>query len=136
MIDFSRLFSLDFIFNSRLGTLSPTFAKFFYVFLSLLLIAALIAHLILRKKEKQKNLPDSYLWQRLTNMFLVMAIAGFILLFLRQQKAYWISMPFFWYLWFIGGLVWSGYILRWAKTGKKKLEQTIQTRKEKEKYLP
>lgn len=136
MIDFNRLISIDFIFNPHLGTLSPAFAKFFYVFFGILLIFALSAHLIFRKKEKQKNLPDSYLWQRLTNMFLVMGIAGFILLFFRQQKAYWISMPLFWYLWFIGILIWSGYILRWAKTGKKKLEQEIQERKEKEKYLP
>ncbi|MBU4360858.1 hypothetical protein L6278_00460 [Candidatus Parcubacteria bacterium] len=136
MLDFSRLTSLDFIFNTRLGTLSHSFANFFYVFFGSLLIVALASHLILRKKEKQKNLPTSYLWQRLTNMFLVMGIAGFILLFFRQQKAYWISMPFFWYLWFIGGLIWAGYIFRWAQTGKKKLEQEIKERKEREKYLP
>ncbi len=136
MIDFSRLTSLDFIFNPRLGTLSTNFAMFFNIFFGLILITALIIYLILKKYKKQKNLPQAYLWQRLTNMFLVLGVAGFILLFLRQQKAYWISMPIFWYLWFIGGLVWAGFIFRWAKTGKKKLEQDIKNRKEKEKYLP
>lgn len=136
MIDFSRLFDPAFIFNPALGTLSPAFAKFFYFFLGTLLIAALASHLIMRIQEKKKNTPLKIMWRKLSNFFLVMGVFGFVLFFFRQQKAYWISMPFFAYLWFISGLVWLGFIMRWSQTKKKKLQTEILERQEKEKYLP
>ena len=135
MLNFSRLFSAKFIFNPDLGPMSLGFARFFYGLFGIFLILALASHLITKQQEKQKNLPLLKLWRKLTTFFFSLGIVGILLLFLRQQQVYFLSMPLFWYLWLTGAIIWIIFILRWILTKMKAIQKEIEEKKEKEKYL-
>ncbi len=134
-LNFSRLISPKFIFNPALGSMSENFAKFFYILFGFCLIFSLAARLIASQQEKKKDVPNKKLWQKLTVCFATLGIVGLFLLFFRQQRVYFLSMPLFWYLWLIGALVWLASILRWSMTKMKKMQKEIEERREKEKYL-
>jgi len=136
MIDFNRLFSIKFIFNPGPGTMSKNFATFFLIVFAIFLILAVVAYIFSKKQAKLKNLPLMQLWQKIFNLSIYLSVTGFILLFFRQQSVYFLSLPFLWYLYFIGGLVWLILVLRWAKVRMKKIQQEIQEREERKKYLP
>lgn len=136
MIDFAKLISPRFIFNPGLAAMSAGFAQFFYVLFGILLLLALIARLMARQQDKQKNLPLAKLWHKLTTFFFSLGLIGICLLFFRQQKVYTLSMPLFWYLWLIGAVVWLVFIIRWILVKMKGLQKEIEEKEEKEKYLP
>ena len=69
MINFTKLFSIKFIFNPNLNAMSDSFARFFYILFGILLLLALISHLVARKQNKLGNLPLTKLWQKLTTFF-------------------------------------------------------------------
>ncbi len=135
MLDFSRLISLKFIFNPALGSLSQAFAIFFYIFFGLIVILAIVSFFIKRKYQQQQNSAYTKLWQKIFDNALFFGISGFILLFFRQQRAYFLSMPFLWYLWGLY-LIFEIYsIVYWAKTRLPKIMQAKQKKQELEKYL-
>lgn len=136
MINFSRLIDLDFIFNSGIAPMSENFVKIFYVLFGLCLVLSLASRLFSRQQEKKGDLPLKKFWQKLTTFFASLGILGLILLFFRQQHVYFLAMPLFLYLWFLSGLIWAIFIIRWALVKMKKMQKDIAEKKEREKYLP
>jgi len=135
MIDFTRLISPKFIFSISLSNLSPAFAIFFYIFFGLIVVFAISAFIQKKKYKKEKNVAYYKLWQKLADNALFFGVSGFVLLFFRQQRAYFLSMPFFWYLWFIY-LVYEIYkITNWAKTRMPKIIEENKKREELKKYV-
>jgi len=133
---FSRIFDLKFIFNPGLGSMTGIFSWLLYVICGIFLLAALVSWLIYKKETRQpNNLPKVKLWWKLVEYFFYVGLIGLILVFFRQQKVYFLSMPFFFYLWVLTLLVWGDFILRWVKLRMRRLEQEIREKKEKEKYL-
>jgi len=133
MINFSRLVSTKFIFNLMPGVLSAKFAIFFYTLFGLSLIFGILSYFI---KKKQKITPQFLFWNKLNLFFSSFGAIGFFLIFFRQEKVYFLSMPFLWYLFFLSFVVWAIFILRWNFVRRKQIEKEIEVRKEKEKYLP
>jgi uncharacterized protein YhhL (DUF1145 family) len=136
MINFQRLFFSKFIFSTLLPPMSDNFAIFFYVVFGLLLLMAIASKLMAIKQGKNKNLPLQKMWQKWTNYFLTFGVVGFLLLFFRQQKVYILSMPLLWYLSFIGATVWLVFIIKWIKIKMKKIQQEIEKKKQRQRYLP
>ncbi len=136
MINFSRAFSLDFIFEPGLGSMSESFARFFYLAFGALLIIGLIAHLVMRKREKNIATHKIRLLQKLSTYLLTVGIVGFVLILIRQQRIYFLSMPVFLYLWFVASLVWLFFIIRWSKKRLPQIKEEKQKKQQKEKYLP
>jgi len=136
MLDISRLLSPEFIFSTSVRTLSSGFLVFFIVIFALFLALALFSKVMGAKKTKQHNLPAVRLWQKLTNFFFTLGLIGALLIFFRQQKVYFLSMPFLWYLLCIIGIVWVIFIIRWIKVKMRNLQNEIKEREEKAKYLP
>lgn len=134
-LDFSRLYSVKYVFNPNLAPMSPNFAKALYFFFGLFLILSLVAWLMVKSEEKKKNLPLKKLWQKLTTFFLTLGIIGLLLLFFRQMQAYFLSLPLFLYFWFLGALIWLISIIRWTVKKMKKMQEEIEEKKEREKYL-
>lgn len=134
-IDFSRIFSFNYIFGLTLPPFAQNTAKFFYLFLGVCLVLALSSRFIVHQQEKDKNVPLRKLWQKLTTFFASLSIAGLLLLFFRQQQIYFLSMPLFLYLWLIGALVWLIFIIRWVMTKMKRTQREIEEKKERERYL-
>lgn len=136
MLDISRLLSPEFIFSTNIRPLSSGFMIFFIVIFALFLALALFSKAKGVKKTKEHNLPEVRMWQKLTNFFFILGLTGAILLFFRQQKVYFLSMPFLWYLLCIIGIVWIIFIIRWIKVKMRNLQNEIKEREEKKKYLP
>lgn len=135
MIDFSRLFSLKFIFSVSLSNLSPAFAVFFYFLFGLITAGAIYAFIVKKKYQKQKNVANFKLWHKIADNALFFGVSGFVLLFFRQQRAYFLSMPFFWYLWFIYLLFEIYRVVNWAKKRMPQIIEENQKREELKKYL-
>ena len=133
MINISKLFSLKFIFSPVLAPMTNMFVYFFAIVFLISIILA-IASKILEKTNKN-DVPKIKLFQKLFDLFLFFGITGFLLLFFRQQKVYFLSMPALWYLFFIANIIWFCFIIKWSQTKMKAIKKTIKEKEQKQKYL-
>lgn len=134
-MNFTRIVNPKFIFNPGLAPMTSAFAWIFYILFGLFLVLSLASYIVARKNDKKNNKPLARLWHKLNDAFLYLGLSGLIILFFRQQNIYFLSMPFFTYLWFIWTIIWFYLIWRWTTTRMTKMKQEIEERKEKEKYL-
>lgn len=134
-ISFARLFDPLFIFNPVLNPMHSWLTKILYILFSLSVIISIILKIMSVKQAKNKNLPAKKLLQKLTNFFATLGILGLLLTFIRQARAYFISMPLFFYIFILAMLIWLFFIMRWNFTKKKQLVDSINAKKAKEKYL-
>lgn len=134
-INFSRLLDTHFIFNPMLQPIDSWIAKFLYIFFALLIILSFGGRLMAKKEMRSKNLPQKKMWQKIANFLATSGVIGLILLVVRQARAYFISMPFFFYLFVLLMIVWLFFILKWNFTKKKQMVAELKAKKEKEKYL-
>ena len=110
-------------------------AKFLYIFFALLIILSFGGRLMTKKEMRSKNLPQKKMWQKIANFLATSGILGLLLLLIRQAHAYFISMPFFFYLFVLFMVVWLIFILKWNFTKKKQMATELKAKHEKEKYL-
>jgi archaellum biogenesis protein FlaJ (TadC family) len=136
MLDFDRLTSTSYVFNSQIAPMSAPFARFFYVVFGLMIVVALAAKIMSDKKKKEKKKPEAKLFGKIMSCLATMGIVAFILLFFRQARVVFLSMPFLFYLWGIGLVVWVGLIFKWAKTRIPQINEEAKKREEQKKYLP
>jgi len=134
-ISLSRLFDFHFIFNPILPAIKSGIADALYIVFNLSIVFAIISSLLSKKSGKNKNLPQKKMWQKITNFLFTFGIVGLLLILIRQSRAYFISMPFLFYLFIITMIVWLVFIIKWNFTKKKKMIREIKEKMEKEKYL-
>jgi len=110
-------------------------AKFLYIFFALLIILSFVSRLLAKNEMKNKNLPQKKMWQKIANFLATAGVIGLILLAVRQARAYFISMPFLFYLFVLSMLIWLVFLIKWNFTKKKQLVAELKAKNAKEKYL-
>jgi len=134
-MNFTRIIDPKFIFNPGLGPMNGIFVWIFYTIFGLFLVLSLASYVVARKNDKLNKKPLARLWHKLNDFFLYLGLTGLLLLFFRQQRIYFLSMPLFMYLWLIWAIIWFYLIYKWIKIRMTNMKQEIQERIEKEKYF-
>lgn len=133
-LNLDHLFSTQYLFNSNLPQFLPNTLKILVIIFSLLLIISITIKFTLERKKIIG--PFKKFWTKLTNWGLLISILIFLLIFFRQEKVGFLSMPIWLLLLSLAALVWLFFIIRYALVKVPKIKQEIKQRKEKEKYLP
>lgn len=131
--DIPHLFSSAYLFDIAPGPFAPVYFKLVLIAFGLMVVAGLVVY-----KMTQKNSfpPVKKFLNKLHNMLFWMGLIGLLYVFLRDQNAPYISMPFWLLVWGLGLLVWLGFILKYYFTDRPKQEEKIRQEQEKKKYLP
>lgn len=103
------------------------------VFGVLFLLAILIKIIQITSKQDSffKNLLQKYFV-----MLSTMSVIGFILVWFRYERAYFLSARFWLLVWFIGLVIWLYFILKYQIKTIPQARQQLQKTKEFNKYLP
>ncbi|OGG87365.1 hypothetical protein A3B87_01345 [Candidatus Kuenenbacteria bacterium RIFCSPHIGHO2_02_FULL_39_13] len=129
-----NLLKLSYWFNPNPGQWIEGNLKIVYAVFVLLIVVGLIAWLFVGKNKDNKLMAK--FWQRVKNACLTVGIIGLALIFCRQQRIYFLSMPFLILLNAVGGIVWAYFIARYIFKTVPEKKREIAEKKEKEKYLP
>jgi len=87
------------------------------------------------KVYQPRSLANS-LWTRLGSWAYGFGLVGLLLTFLKQQRTPYLGMRLWFALWFLGFIVWLGFILKYIFIEVPKIKKEQQKKKELEKYLP
>ncbi|HAM88195.1 MAG: hypothetical protein US83_C0010G0014 [Candidatus Falkowbacteria bacterium GW2011_GWC2_38_22] len=126
-----NLFTLKMWFNMQPGILTRG-AMISIIGLLVVLFAATVFFVLL--KNKKRNLYNR-IWQKLYFFSISNFIIGLILFFFAYELLPFLSMRFWFLLWWIGMAIWLGFILRIVKEIPKIKEQRIKE-DEFKKYIP
>ncbi|MEK7203042.1 MAG: hypothetical protein AAB653_01880 [Patescibacteria group bacterium] len=128
----SNLLSWNFWFNLRPGALTLLPQKIFLIFvIALIFFTALFSYI---KAVKNKGLYVK-LWGKLYFFSLVNSIIGLLMMFFNYEMAPFLTMRFWYLLWFIGSVVWLFYIIKEIMKIPEKKQQ-LKKEKEFKKYIP
>lgn len=126
-----NLFTLKMWFNMQPGILTRG-AMIAIIGLLVVLFAATVFFVLL--KNKKRNLYNR-IWQKLYFFSISNFIIGLILFFFAYELLPFLSMRFWFLLWWTGMAIWLGFILRIVKEIPKIKEQRIKE-DEFKKYIP
>ncbi len=129
-----NLLRLSYWFNLSPGPWLEESLRIVYAVFGLLVIFGLIAWLF-AGKNKDNRLVKKF-WQKLQTACLMIGIIGLALIVFRQQRIYFLGMPFLFAVLLIGAGVWAYFIFRYATKGMPAKKEEEAKKKEKEKYLP
>ena len=130
----SNLLKLSYWFNPSPGQWLEGNLKIVYAVFALLIVVGLIAWLFIGQNKDNKLMAK--FWQRVKNAGFTVGIIGLALIFCRQQRIYFLSMPFLILLNAAGGIVWTYFIVRYIFKTVPKKKKELAEKKEKEKYFP
>ncbi len=130
----SNLLTLHYWFNLSPGPWLDEYLKIVYAIFGLLIILGLIAWMFAGKNKKTKLVFS--VWHKVQQASLTIGISGLLLIFFRQQRIYFLSMPFLMLLLVIGAIVWAYFIYNYIVKILPVKKEELKKRKEKEKYLP
>jgi ABC-type transport system involved in multi-copper enzyme maturation permease subunit len=129
-----NLLTLTYWFNLNPGPWLEQSLRIVYAVFGLLIILGLIAWLFAGKNKENRLIYK--LWHKIQLACLTVGIIGLILIAARQQRIYFLGMPFLLILLLIGALVWAYFIFRYATKVMPNQKEEEVKKKEKEKYLP
>ena len=130
----NNLLKLSYWFDFNPGPWLAQNLKIVYVAFSLLVIFGLIAWLF-AGKNKDNKLVQRF-WKKLQAALLTIGITGLLLILFRQQRIYFLAMPFLFIVLFIGSLVWAYFILKYVTKTMPQRKKEEADKKTKQKYLP
>ncbi len=104
-----NLITLHFWFNMRPGSLTAFSQTVFLLFMLALAILYFFCWLI--KKQKRKSLYNR-IWRKLSSFSLTNFIISIFLLFFTYESLPFLSMRFWFMLWFLGMFVWMVFIIK------------------------
>lgn len=133
MWDIRPLLTAQFWFNTNPPPLLPFFEKAFFV---VAIVALLIAVLLGVIERKQHNAATQKFFEKIRRLATTFGIGELILAFFAYERTPFLSMRFFTLLLGIGMLAWGAMILFWRLRVVPKMQKTLVTQKEFEKYLP
>jgi len=125
-----QFLTLKFWFNMRAGTLYPLVQKGLLVFLVMLFLLIFVSLFLKKRKSSYRRI-----WSKMQSFSTSNLIIGFILLFFTYEGLPFLSMRFWFLLWFLGMLVWLYFIYKETK----KIPEIREKRKQEEefkKYIP
>jgi len=134
-MDVRPLFTIDYWFNTRPTALEPFFQEFFFYFFITLIVGALVIGIIAKRKKKA----DPWIaqgFQRISSWCLTMGVAGLVIFFFTYERLPFLSMRFWYLLWFIAAIAWLIQIVHFFKTRVKVEKMKITEKENIEKYLP
>ncbi len=129
-----NLFSLSYWFNPLPGPWVAIYLKLISAFFVLLVVVGLIAWQ-LSKRDKDDKL-TAKLWLKIEYFSLTLGIVGLLLLLIRQQNIYFLSMPFWFLLLIVVALIWLYKIIKYVLREMPERRKELEEKKIKEKYLP
>ncbi len=112
MLNFARLFELNFWFTLRPSALGERTVMIFAVGFAVLLALAIFLKIF--AKRKKQNPPMVKLFRKIQKMLSVMAFVGFALLFLSYEQIYLLGAHFWFLVWLAGFIVWTVFIVLYA----------------------
>lgn len=129
----TNLLTLSYWFNLNPGPFLDEYIKIVYGIIVLILVAGFVTWIFVKKNADNKLIQK--FWIKVQNFCFTIGISAGLLVFFRQQRINFLSMPFLLLLIFIGALVWTYFILKYITTTvparkKEKAEQEL-----KNKYL-
>lgn len=127
-----NLIKLSFWFNSRPGELLP-FMFWFFVGLVILLVAAGIAGVVMKKRVPKSIYRKSR--DRIITFSFTNAVLGSILIFFTSERIPFLSARFWFLLWFLVMAAWKLNILKQLREIPKIREQQLEEKKYKQ-YIP
>jgi Ca2+/Na+ antiporter len=130
----NNLLTLQYWFNLSPGPWLNEYLRVIYAIFGLLIILGLIAWLFVSKNKNNKLIKK--VWQKIQHASLTIGVTGLMLIFFRQQRIYFLGMPFLMLLLVIGALVWVYFIYKYFIKILPVKKEELEKRKEKEKYLP
>lgn len=128
----NNLLSMKFLFNPRPGALSALFQNFFFTFLALFFILAVVFAVL--KKRNGKNIYYK-IWRKLYIFCLTNIFIGLIILFFIYELIPILSSRFWFLIWGMAMAVWLGFISKELAQIPKKRQQ-IEQEREYKKYIP
>ncbi|MBU4331865.1 hypothetical protein KKD19_06105 [Patescibacteria group bacterium] len=133
-MDFTKLLNLKYLFTMEPAPFQPLQRNIMLV----LLIAAVVGEIgsWLMRRRKREDAVQTTLFSKLVSLFLVMVISGWFLYFCRQQGVYLLSRRFWFAFWFVGGVLWLIFILKYVFVRAPKEKAEWNRREAFEKYLP
>lgn len=112
MLNFARLFEINFWFTLRPSALGERTVMILAVGFAVLLALAIFLKIF--SKTKKQNPPLVKLLRKLQKMLSVMAFVGFVLLFLSYEQIYLLGAHFWFLAWLLGLIVWMVFIVLYA----------------------
>jgi hypothetical protein len=130
----SNLLKLSYWFNPNPGPWLAQNLKIVYAVFGILVIFGLLAWWF-SGRNKQNRLIQRF-WQKLQNACLTIGISGLVLIFFRQERIYFLAMPFLFILLFAGAVIWAYFILRYLVKTLPEKKKKEEEKESKQKYLP
>jgi len=134
MFNLLKFFNPSYLFQMLPLPLSQNWKWIAIVVLGVMLIAAVVIYFLGRRKHL--DIFAQRVSRKLTGLLATMSVIGWMLLFFRQYRVYFLSTRFLTLLWILGLLWWAWWILRYVR--KKVSLGRLQASQEAvfEKYLP
>jgi len=134
MFDLVKFFTPKYLFSLQPALPSPG-TKIFLMIVSTLFLILGIAFFIIAKIKKR----DVFLvrtLKRFYTLFFTLGFGGWLLLFFRLNKVYFLSARFWLFLWFVIFVVWLIFIIRYVICRVPQQREKVIKSQEFEKYLP
>jgi len=129
-----NLLSPSYIFNLNPGPFIGNLGKYLIIFFAVVIIAGVIAYVFSTHKANSPLIRKMF--TKVSNFLLTIGIIAILLIFFRQQRVQFLSMPFLLYLWLIGSMAWSVFVIRFFTHEVPQRKKQMAEKKEREKYLP
>lgn len=129
-----NLLKLSYWFDPLPGPWLNEYLKIIYAFFGLLVVAGLVAWLLAGKNKADRLIMR--FWSKVQHFALTIGLVGLVLVLIRQERIYFLSMPLWLLLLVLGAIVWAYYIFRYITRVVPERRKEIEAKKLKEKYLP
>ncbi len=110
--DWQKFFQPSYLFSSRIPPFSFLFRYVLLVLFLLYLVLGVISLILSRTMKKKKPYYLKPL-RKFYTYFFTLGSTGLILFFFRQERVYLFNLRFWLLLWFVVGLVWLFFIIRY-----------------------
>lgn len=136
MIDFSKLISLSYWFDTRPTDLSPSFELLFVVILIASYALFAVTKIIINQQRQKKLFLYVRFYNRVANLWLTLAVTFTFIFFFRYEGIPLLGARFWFLFWIIGGGAWGIHLYRYYRSELPKLMRERQDYREFAKYLP
>jgi len=90
-MNITNLFSPSYIFNQLPGPFMGSWGKYLIIFFAIVVVAGVVAYTISTRKQNSPLIRKAY--AKISNFLLVIGIVAILLIFFRQQRVQFLSMP-------------------------------------------
>ncbi|HOZ36984.1 MAG TPA: hypothetical protein PLR18_04125 [bacterium] len=129
----NNLLTLSYWFNINPEPWLENVYRFLIFVFGIMVIVGFLASLFI-KKNSGDNLKRKF-WDKIQSLFLLIGFLGLVLVFCRQERIGFLSMPFLFLLLLAWALIWAYKIFRYAVKIVPARREEKRRKEEKQKYL-